>query len=296
MLLLITNSSDGTGNLLVEKLDKKVFRLNYDIFNDYSLELTPNYWRIKNPTGFSISSASVSSCFWWKAFNTQIENQDNYVVQEVKYIFRELYNWCRLKNLVKGNSFEFHNLFGKNTLLEIAKNYFVIPETLVTLNCEGVKNLSAEFTVAKSLSSALTNTKASLLTTEVDVNRLNPEFPWYLQEKLISDFDVTVFVCNKHLFAYQRSREKLKGLDWRGEQSFDSNVKEWFKIILSQHEQNQIHKFCNDVNVNWGRLDFMKVKNDLVFLEFNANGQWLFLDPDNENKMIDTVVKYLTSS
>lgn len=294
MLLLITNSCDGTGNVLVDKLGSKVFRFNYDLFNEYRFEFRPNFWAITNPSGHSISSTEIKSCFWWKAFNIPLENQDNYVIQEVKYIFRELYNWCRLSNLVKGNSFEFHNYFGKNTLLEIAQKFFEIPETLITLNGGGIERLSSREIVAKSLSSALTNSKASLLTTEVDIKKIDTKFPWYLQEKIVSDFDVTTFVCDDRLFTYQRDRKGLKGLDWRGEQSFDPNIKEWFKTDLSESEETQVFNFCKELNVRWGRLDFMRSDERLIFLEFNANGQWLFLDPENKNGMLDAVVKYLT--
>ena len=30
-----------------------------------------------------------------------------------------------------------------------------------------------------------------------------------------------------------------------------------------------------------------------IFLEFNANGQWIFLDYSNEDKLVDHVVNYL---
>ncbi|MCX8483230.1 MAG: hypothetical protein ORN50_06575, partial [Crocinitomicaceae bacterium] len=252
MLLLITNSSDGTGNLLVDKFQKDIFRFNYDLFNDYRFELKPDFWQITNPAGLTISSKTVTSCFWWKAFNAELENQDNYVVQEVKYLFRELYNWCRLNKLVKGNSFEFHNQYGKNTLLNIAEKYFKTPNTLITLNFEGIEKFSNDRVVVKSLSSALTNNKASLLTTEVDIKKLDSKFPWYIQEKITSDFDVTIFVCNSRIFAYERSRKNLKGLDWRGEQSFEPGVKEWFNLDLTNSEQNSINEFCNDINVKWG--------------------------------------------
>ena len=293
MLLLITGSSDGTSDLLCKTLGNKVFRLNYNIFQDYSLELTPDFWKITNPLGHSISSSDITSCFWWKAFNLPIENQDNYVVEEVKNIFREIYNWSRLRGLVKGNPFDFHNHLGKVNLLEIAKNHFQIPKSLISLKCAGVGDLGNLPIVAKSLTSALTNTKASLLTTEVDKARLHPDFPWFLQEKIVSDFDVTVFVCADSLFAYQRDRKNLKGLDWRGEQALDINQKEWFRFELSSVEKSSINSFCKEISVDWGRLDFMKVGNDLVFLEFNANGQWVFLDYSGEDGLVKTVADYL---
>ena len=293
MLLIITHSEDGVIHALVEKLQEKIFRFNYDLFSDYYLELTPDYWKITSPTGHSISSKTISSCFWWKAFSPEMSAQDNYVVEEVKYIFREIYNWCRLNSLVKGNSFEFHNQLGKNSILNAASEFFRIPKTLITLNCAGIDSLIEAKTVAKSLSSAATNSNASLLTTEVDVKKLDPKFPWYLQEKVVSEFDITVFICNKKLFPYKRSRKDLKGLDWREKQNFEFYEQEWFNLKLTSKEESSILKFCEKINVDWGRLDFMRDDDQLVFLEFNANGQWLFLDPEDKDGMLDAVINYL---
>ena len=293
MLLLITASEDGTSDLICKKLGLNVFRLNYDIFRDYKLEFTPDYWIITNPAGHSISSSNVSSCFWWKAFNFPIANQDNFVVDEVKYIFRELYAWCKLRGIVKGNPFDFHNQLGKINLLHVASDFFAIPETLISFKCAGVESFGDKKLVAKALTSGLTSSMGTLLTTEVEKSKLHPEFPWFLQTKIVSEFDVTVFICGSNIFAYEKSRKNLKGLDWRGEQSLNPNVKEWFTLTLTKKEEESIHSFCNKVGVSWGRIDFMKQKNELIFLEFNANGQWVFLDYSGEDGLLDFVVKYL---
>jgi hypothetical protein len=293
VLLLITGSSDGTSDSVCRKLGNKVFRFNHDLFSEYSFQFTPNKWQISNPLGHTLSSENISSCLWWKAFNFDLVDQDNFVVEEVKYIFRELYAWCRLRKLTKGNPYDFHNTLGKVNLLDIASKFFVVPETLISFQCAGVKSLKKSPIVAKSLSSALTNNKASLLTTEVDTSRLDPKFPWYLQEKVESDFDITVVVCGEKLFAYERARKNLKGLDWRGEQTFNPDIKEWDKLQLMQDEINNIKAFCSSIKVNWGRLDFMKRDGELVFLEYNANGQWMFLDYHEEDGILTAVLDYL---
>lgn len=292
MLLLITGSRDGTSDFLCKELGTKVFRLNYDIFNDYTFEFFPNSWRITSPSGNKISSESITSCFWWKAFNFPIENQDNYVVEEIKYIYRELYAWCKLLGLVKGNASDYHHHMGKINLLDIASKYFKTPKSIASIQCAGVASINGPV-VAKSLSSALTNSMGSLLTTEVDTSKLDPAFPWFLQEKIDSAFDVTIFVCNQKIFSFQRSRANLKGLDWRGEQNFDPNSKEWKFFPLTKEQVTSIKSFCNEISVDWGRLDFMKSSNELVFLEFNANGQWLFLDYDGEHGLLQSVISYL---
>jgi hypothetical protein len=293
VLLLITGSLDGSSDLICKELGNKVFRFNYDIFNEYTLEFSPDHWKITNPVGHSITSTTVTSCFWWKAFNFPIENQDKFVVDEVKYIFRELYAWCRLRGLVKGNSIDFHNEYGKINLLDIASKYFLTPKTLVTFKCAGLDSFYSEKLVAKSLTSTLTSNMGSLLTTEVEKSKLHPDFPWFLQEKVVSDFDITVFVCGEKLYAYEKDRKNLKGLDWRGEQTFDINNKEWIKFGLNEVEAHAIKLFCDDINVNWGRLDFMREKDKLVFLEFNANGQWVFLDYSGEDGLLGAVTNFL---
>lgn len=295
MLLLITGSKDGTSSLLISEIgSENVFRFNYDLFKDYTLEFTPDYWKISNPTGYSIDSNSVTSCFWWKAFNFYLLDQEKFVVEEVKYIFRELYHWCRLKGITKGNSHDFHNHMGKMNILTIASKYFKTPQTLASIGLGGVQSLGEMPIVAKSFTSGLTVTNATLMTTAVSKESLHPDFPWFLQELLSSKADITIFVCGTSFFAYSRDRSQLKGLDWRAEQNFeDMAAKEWFRFDLSTQLQKSVMEFCTDLDVDWGRLDLMEVDGEMVFLEFNANGQWVFLDYSGEDGLVKTVSEYL---
>lgn len=293
MLLLITGSSDGTGDLIVSKLGSRVFRFNYDLYKQYYFEFQPDYWEIRNPTGHSINSNITTSAFWWKAFNFPVDGEDNLIVEEVKYVFRELYWWCKLRGLARGNPYDFHNQLGKLNLLNIASRHFAIPKTLATFRLAGLHNMNGIELVAKSFSSALTDNKAALMTTAVKSDYLHPEFPWYLQEKIKSDADITVFVCGNNLFGYERDRSQLKGLDWRAEQTFDSKTKEWMRFELKDRDSLAIGQFCKDISVNWGRLDFMRRQDELVFLEFNANGQWVFLDHEGQDGLLDCAISYI---
>lgn len=293
MLLLFTGSLDGTSDRLVCALGKQVFRFNYDLFQDYYLAFSPQGWTITNPVGHSISSETVTSAFWWKSFSYFLVDQDKFIVEEVKYVFRELYNWCRIRGLAKGNAHDFHNRLGKMNLLQIAARHFQIPKTLATFRLAGISDFHDRSTVAKSFSSGLTVTNRALMTTEIDSTRLDPSFPWYLQERIESSADVTIFVCGNKLFAYERDRSALKGLDWRAEQSFNPEIKEWIRFDLTEDQSSAVRAFCRDIDVDWGRLDLMRTESGLVFLEFNANGQWVFLDYSGEDGLVDTVASYL---
>ena len=294
MLLLVTGSQDPTSSLLVLEIgSENVFRFNYDLFKDYTLEFTPDYWKISNPTGHSIDSNSVTSCFWWKAFNFYLMDQEKFVVEEVKYIFRELYHWCRLNGINKGNPHDIHNHMGKMNILSVASNHFQIPKTLATFRLGGIDKLGSTPLVAKAFSSGVTTTNKCLMTTAVSKEALHPEYPWYLQELVKSDADVTILVCGKTLKAYSRDRKNLKGLDWRSEQDFKKSTKEWYLFELEKEDEIAVRGLSAEMNVEWGRLDLMKSDNGLIFLEFNANGQWVFLDFSGDDGLIKLVSDYL---
>ena len=294
MLLLITGSHDGTSSLLVAEIgNENVFRFNYDLFKDYILEFTPEHWKITNPAGHSIDSNTVTSCFWWKAFNFYLIDQEQFIVEEVKYIFREIYHWCRLRGLTKGTPHDFHNHMGKMNILSIASKHFKTPKTLASFRLGGVSSLGSLPVVAKSFTSGLTTTNKTLMTTAVQKEALHPDFPWFLQELISSKADITIFICGKNQFAFSRDRSNLKGLDWRTEQDFEGHSKEWIRFELSKENSLAVSNFCNEIGVDWGRMDLMESNSDMVFLEFNANGQWVFLDYSGENELVKTVAKYI---
>jgi hypothetical protein len=277
----------------MNELGKKAFRFNYDLYKDYEITFTPHYWEIKNPAGHTINSNTVTSAFWWKAFNFYTPDKEEFIIEEIKYVFREIYHWCRLKKLTKGNAHDFLNHLGKMNILNIASKYFAIPKTFATLKLGGVETLKGKEIVAKSFTSGLISTNKTLMTTAVKAEALHPDYLWYLQEKIDSKADVTIFVCGNKQYAYKRDRTNLKGLDWRAEQVFDALRKEWFKFDLNQQQTTAVKQFCDELNVDWGRLDLMEQNNDLVFLEYNANGQWVFLDFSGEDRLVKDVCAYL---
>ena len=293
MLLLFTGSLDGTSDLLIQELGHSAFRFNYNLCKEYHLEFTPDYWEISNPAGHSINSNTVTRAFWWKAFNFYLMDEEPFIVEEAKYIFRELYHWCRIRGLVKGNPPDFHNHMGKMNILNLAANYFQIPKTLISFQLAGVDKLCGKDIVAKSLTSGLTTTNKALFTTEVKTETLHPDFPWFLQEKINSDADITIFLCGDKQFAFSRSRANLKGLDWRKEQDFEMTAQEWFIFDLTSEQTLSIAYFAKDLKVDWGRLDLMNGRDNFIFLEFNANGQWVFLDYTGEIGLVKTVANYL---
>jgi len=195
-----------------------------------------------------------------------------------------------------GNPPDYHNRFGKMTILGVARQFFQVPKTLTTMKLVGVEDFSGRRVVAKSLSSETSEDKKVLHTTEVQPERLHPDYTWYLQEIVDSDWDVTVFYCNGKSFGFKRDRSDLLGLDWRAEQIFDYSEQEWFPFDISASTESSLIGLSQKLNIEFGRYDFMLDKDGtLIFLELNANGQWVFLDVEDKYFLLDTVVDWLKS-
>jgi len=295
MLLFITSSLDMHANLLLENCNLAAFRLNYDLWQDYSFRLEPRQWEITNPAGRTITSETATHCFWWKPFNVEIE-VDNYLVAEIKYLFRELYGSFLSRGLTVGNPPDFHNRLGKLQILHMASQYFRIPDTLCGWNLPArPEPFATHDLIAKSLSSEMTDDGKVLFTTGVSYAQIDRTFPWYLQSEVEARDDVTVFVCGDAQFAFSRSRDDLNGLDWRRVLPDTPDESRWRPKTLSPAESKALRGLCRDLNVEWGRFDLMEDGDGLVFLEYNANGQFGFLDFYCDNGLMRTVAAYLAT-
>ena len=298
MLLIFSLSGDGTASLLARRFSPYCFRLNYDIWHDYSIEHTPKGWKIEDPTGRFIDSDSVTRAFWWKTFNVDLESVDPMIAAEIRYTIREIYADTKHKGIVRGNPSDWHKNWGKTAILNVASRYLKVPTSLVSWKGLGITKLPPDKVyVAKSLDSELTADGKALFTTKVELSQLDSSYPWFIQEYIESDWDITVQIVGKKLFPFQRSRKDLKGIDWRSEQSFRTDIEEWEPYSLNERDESSIRKLVSDLSVDFGRIDLMieKTTNDLIFLEYNANGQWVFLDYHEKYGILDAVVEYIKS-
>ena len=294
MLLLLTSAGDGTSDRLAYKLGKNVFRLNFDQLPEYKISFELNRWYVENPVGRKISSDTASSVLWWKAFAATPESYDKYLREESKYFFREIYSWFRDHGKIKGNPIDFHNSYGKMRIGKMASKYFDVPQSLITYQLTNESSISKQNRIVKSLTSELVAEGKALFTSDVSNRELNSNFPWFIQEKIEAKSDLTFFVVGEQIFGFERSREKLSGLDWRAEQSLDGTIEEWFPFKTSIEFEKNLRLLNSDLGIEWGRYDFMLTKNgDIKFLEFNANGQWVFLDFHEKYGLLDCVVDYL---
>jgi hypothetical protein len=295
MLLLITSEPNITSDFITLQYGDDIFRFNTNAWKDYRVAFNQDGWEISSAKNDRrINSGNVTRAYWWKAFSV-FTDDDNYVNEEIRYTIFDIYGWCLDRGLVKGNPPFYHKMLGKMTILGKAKKYFRTPRTLVSIGLCRVEEFQRKAVVAKSLASEPTDDKKILMTTEVDISRLDPSYPWYLQEKIDSAWDITVFYCNKRCFAFKRNRRRLKGLDWRAEQFSDDQKESWTPIKLDGADEDRIRALSDDLKVEIGRYDFLTIEDTekLIFLEMNAAGQWVFLDPGGKYGLLECVVSWL---
>ena len=294
MILLLTNSGDGTSDRLAQNLKDQVFRLNFDQLPEFKIRFDLHGWSIENPVGRRITSEDAKTVMWWKAFISSPLKYDHYLKAESKYFFREIYSWFYDYGKVKGNATEFHNKFGKIRICRLASKYFKTPQSLITYQLEGESSVTVENRIVKSLSSEMVAEKKALFTTDVSNKLLDPQYPWFVQEKIKAKSDLTFFVVGKKIFGFERLRSELVGLDWRAEQKFQVDTEEWIPYSYSSEFAKKLANLNADLGIDWGRYDFMlDYQDEIHFLEFNANGQWVFLDFKEKYGLLDTVVDYL---
>ena len=281
--LIITNSYDVTTDILITGIGyENIFRLNFDLLSDYSIHITSESFSIKSPKKI-IYENEISKVYWRKPFNTKNNLYDHEFLERkqiVKQIFNILLNQGKAV-LVDPNKVL---AIGKLLQLRIAKEYFHIPEWEMILNHSSIFSNC----VTKSLSSSVIDSDKILYTTKVKTEELDLSEAWHLQKFIEKEKDLTIVYVNGELFPFELA-VTLNETDWRKEQI--SNPKIWKPHNLRKNVCKSVQLFMEKLKLNYGRLDFIIYKDEYYFLEVNINGQWAFLDGQNEHGLLSAMAK-----
>jgi len=284
--LLITHSWDATSDVLVEHLGaENVFRLNSDLYAETVIEIDESSLRIAYGDD-AINFEDVAKVVWWKAFNGKI-SADAYIEAEVRYILREIYNLFEVSGkcvLTRPHSDQYH---GKISQMKLARNFFAVPQWCVTLN-DSSSRLSNRV-VVKSLSSEQVTEGKVLFTREVDPAALASQYPWFTQHLVDAEEDLTVVYLYGRTFGFTLDRRSFEGLDWR--EHCVTGPLPWQPADLPVWFVDKIRGFMGELQLNFGRLDFLRAGGVTHFLEVNSNGQWAWLDPGGEYGLLQAIVQ-----
>jgi hypothetical protein len=291
-LLVVTCSTDGTVDRVLPLLQSESLRINLDVPQEWSFTSDLRTWEVK--VGNQVCTAGDDAFVWWWKPELDETRNDSYYIAEVNYQWRELYHLFRARGRAKGSDYLHHHFKGKSHYLKAATGFFKTPETRITFNSHPL-TLPGRV-VAKSLASTPFSSNEVLYTTEVSISSLDFRSHWFLQELIDAEFDVTVLIVRDTLLAFERKRRVEGSLDWRQEQDFRNTARDWLPAALDTGEARALRAFVEKEGLEWGRIDFMRSNSgQLFFLEYNANGQFGFLDPQNEFGVFTVVADYLSN-
>jgi hypothetical protein len=297
MLLILTNSIDGTTDEIVRRIGSdRVFRFNVDLWMDYEFEITPNGFWISDPLGWIVRSDDIKATYVRKpTFDDPIVVPEGgsieaWTRQQISYFVQELYNICSSLGTVRLVEKGAQQRFGKFSQMLLASRFFAVPDWRFAKSAAPL--MLKKPSIAKALVADFVQDYRFLYTTPVDSESLDTSYPWFVQDLVNADADLTVVYVDGELFAFTVSRSSFPGVDWR--RCINRQELDWRRYQPAPHLGSSIQAYMKEASLSFGRLDFLLSGDTAFFLEVNPNGQWGWLDVDGSEGLFDSVVRALT--
>lgn len=294
MIFIFTCSQDTTVDLIVPLLkDRQLFRFNIDKSDDFTWTFSRSGFKITNIRDhISIDRDSLSAFYLRKPMyfeSIDIPKEgclENWRREETEALFKDFYRDCEAKGLTA----LVHNRnthYGKLRQMHVAENYFKVAEWHIF---HGV--LPNELTSGKWVVKSFTGTPIGkgkvFFVKEVEPTKLDLAYPWFMQEKIDGEEEVTVVYVDGKSFAFRYPRSKITNCDDVRKASIE-DPSHWQFCELTTTEQIAIRGFMAETGYKFGRFDFIRKDGELWFLELNPNGQWSWLDENDEHGLISAI-------
>lgn len=297
-ILMVTSSHDLTCDYLtILYRGVSFFRLDFDKFSTYAIELNGGGFRIESDEG-AIDSSTCRSIYYRKP-----------MVEDLSEVFEEKYHSFVHKeaySLVEGiaESFEGRCLTrpsimrranNKAVQLILAKEIgFKLPLSSIT-NCSSnilslghgdkiVKPVAVGVVVSEGVKEFVqTNMLDELVSTE----KLKYS-PAYFQEYINKDYEVRSTFVNGVAFTVKIISENK--VDWRK----SNNKVSYEEVQLPSVIYSKCVLFMKKLDMSFGCFDFIVSGGEYYFLEMNANGQWAWLEREVGVRISREIVGYLS--
>ncbi|MBR3222545.1 MAG: hypothetical protein IKF72_09985 [Kiritimatiellae bacterium] len=269
-----------------------VLRFNIDKPVDFAWDFHRNGFRVINKTsGKEITEKTLTSFYLRKPMYFDLIDVpkhgcvENWRREETDELFADFFRECQSRGLVALVRSQ-NNKYGKLRQLLVAEKYFHVASWHF-FHGELSEELKRGRWVAKSMTQTPIGTDKVFFVKEVDPCALDLSYPWFVQERIEGEEEVTVVYIDGKTYAANASRDSFDGEDSR--KSIIVNPTAWPKCSLSADDERAIRGFMNETGYRFGRFDFIRKGGELWFLELNPNGQWAWLDEKNENGLVTLV-------
>jgi hypothetical protein len=288
--LIVTSTADTTVDLIIDSIGANNFvRINYDRPKDWILTFSKDYLKIQSTVlNLNITDNEISKFIWRKPYfmqPTESPYNEKFYKEEWKFFLHDIMFFFKKKRKLFLNEPLPDYLFTKHYQLAFASNYFNCAPMFSSINHTILQQKNS---IAKGLSGATFENGNVFYTTDISDKELDNSL-WTIQEKINRTHDLTVAYVYGKIFAFELDRSLIKEIDWRTA-IFDV-TEDWKFVKLNDSFLNNITQFMTELNLNYGRLDFLSNTNatDAVFLEINRNGQWAWLDHKKEHGLFEAM-------
>lgn len=297
-VLILSSMYDFSTDLVVQRLENNgdnFIRLNKEQLSDYEIFLDPintilrvkgeyvdvetsnvkSVWFrqpvfLRNTPGRSIDINEQLSLSQWNAFLRGL------------MVFDKAYwmNWPQATYAAESKPYQ----------LMIAKNIgFSVPQTIIS-NSLGFEKLPSTKFIIKSMDTVLLKenddcyftytSKANPADFTLDKTKQAPiTFQEYIEDKL--DIRVTIVGSKVYAVAIKSNGNAISD-DWRTLKKEDL---EYIDIELPVRIKKLCIEYVKLLGLNYGAIDFIKTKDEYIFIEINPTGEWGWLS--NDKREID---------
>jgi len=286
MLLLLTNSLDGTADVLVglcAERGQPVFRFNIDLWASYRFAWAPDGFAIADPSGRVAASQDVAACLWrrpslreasgWVGGDPSAREATE---AELHALMREIAEWARARRLLRLIEPNGPRRVGRLAQMRVAQEFFAVPDWSVGW---GVR-WPAGLRMVKRLTTEPLGVERDrqIYVQSVEAERLSPDWPWLTQAIAPGTRDATALYVAGRVFAFemQQTRAELGVEDWRTRVGAHADV--WRPWTAPPGFAERVDAYMRRLGLRFGRLDFLSGDGGPTFLEVNPNGQFGWLD------------------
>ncbi len=293
MIFISTCSQDSTTDIVVRELDANdVLRFNIDKPDDFAWDFHAHGFRIADKVaGKEISEKTLTSFYLRKPMYFDLIDVpkygcvENWRREETDELFNDFFRECQSRGLValvRSQS----NKYGKLRQLLAARRYFHVAPWHF-FHGELPDKLTHGRWVVKSITQTPIGLGKVFFVKEVTPSTLDLGYPWFVQERIEGEEEVTVVYIDGKTYAANASRDSFDSEDSR--KALFVNPISWPRCELSPRDERAIKGFMDETGYRFGRFDFIRKGGELWFLELNPNGQWAWLDEKNEHGLVSLV-------
>ena len=274
---------------MLRELDTNdVFRFNIDKPDDFTWDFHAIGFRItdiisgKELTEKTLTSFYIRKPMYFDHIDVpKFGCVENWRRKETDELFQDFYRECQHRGLVALVRCS-NNRYGKlRQLIAAQKHFHVAPWHF--FHGELPEELKQGRWVVKSMTQTMIGKDKAFFVREIDPAALDLSYPWFVQERIDGEEEVTVVYVDGKTYAANAQRSSFDGVD------LFVNPHAWPRCELPEEEERAIKGFMDETGYRFGRFDFIRKNGELWFLELNPNGQWAWLDENNEHGLVTMV-------